>query len=234
MNAKEAAARSGTSVRALRYYEENGLIHPARRDNDYRDYSESDVARARLIRAYRELGFSVPDMRRLLDAPRLERDEMLEEHIRVLQDRRQRIDNRIALASAVIMVGPERLGEIDMKTLDEQVSVAQRKLDQDEDFRALSERYKKESAEKVQAMEDGLLEHLAAVGGQDGEKHIPALRAFVEEYFYPCTDDILRVYARSFGGDGLLARMLDERYGEGTSVRMRRCIESCVGAKMGV
>jgi DNA-binding transcriptional MerR regulator len=49
MEIGELAARSGVSRRALRYYEEQGLLSPARRPNGYRDYPESAVRTVRQI-----------------------------------------------------------------------------------------------------------------------------------------------------------------------------------------
>ena len=49
MRIGELSERSRVPVRMLRYYEEQGLLRPARRPNGYRDYQESDVARAQRV-----------------------------------------------------------------------------------------------------------------------------------------------------------------------------------------
>lgn len=43
--------RSGVAVRLLRYYEEQGLLHPRRAPSGYREYTEGDVETVRLIRS---------------------------------------------------------------------------------------------------------------------------------------------------------------------------------------
>ncbi|MFF7249235.1 MerR family transcriptional regulator [Embleya sp. NPDC008237] len=43
--------QTGVSKRLLRYYEEQGLLTPTRRDNGYREYTEADLTRVRHIRA---------------------------------------------------------------------------------------------------------------------------------------------------------------------------------------
>jgi MerR family transcriptional regulator, copper efflux regulator len=67
MNIGEAAARSGLPAKTIRYYEEVGLVRPAKRqDNRYRDYDETDVHRLRFVQRARGLGFSVEQCRDLL------------------------------------------------------------------------------------------------------------------------------------------------------------------------
>lgn len=50
MQIGELSARTGASVRMLRYYEEHGLLEPGRTDGGYRTYAETDVLRVRHIR----------------------------------------------------------------------------------------------------------------------------------------------------------------------------------------
>ena len=52
----EAAKRAGVSPKAVRRYEQLGLITPRRRPNGYRDFGEDDVRIVRELRSLRELG----------------------------------------------------------------------------------------------------------------------------------------------------------------------------------
>jgi DNA-binding transcriptional MerR regulator len=63
------ARAAGVNVETVRYYERRGLIRrPARRGSEYREYSETDVARLRLIRRAKDLGFTLAEIRELLPA----------------------------------------------------------------------------------------------------------------------------------------------------------------------
>ena len=56
MNIKQAAEQSGVSARNIRYYEQAGLLTPARNpENEYRIYSQADVRTLKLIRMLRTL-----------------------------------------------------------------------------------------------------------------------------------------------------------------------------------
>ena len=65
----EAAERAGLSLRTVRYYEEVGLLEPAKRtDGGFRLYTSEHVDRLGLIKRMKPLGFTVQQMRELLDA----------------------------------------------------------------------------------------------------------------------------------------------------------------------
>ncbi len=67
MNIGGAARQSGLPAKTIRYYEDIGLLRPARRDNGFRDYGDKDVHELRFIARARSLGFSVEECRHLLE-----------------------------------------------------------------------------------------------------------------------------------------------------------------------
>lgn len=74
LNASDAARRLGISTKALRLYEQRGLLAPVRSDAGWRAYGPADLERAAEIVALRALGFSLAQVARLLkgDASGLE------------------------------------------------------------------------------------------------------------------------------------------------------------------
>lgn len=94
MNIGAASARSGLPEKTIRYYEEIGLIVPARRDNGYRDYGERDLHVLKFLHRARSLGFSIEDCRSLLS---LYRDrERASADVKQLAERRlAEIDGKI-------------------------------------------------------------------------------------------------------------------------------------------
>jgi DNA-binding transcriptional MerR regulator len=59
--------QSGATPRALRFYEEKGLLSP-RRNNQIRVYSRQEQVRLRLILHARRMGFSIKEIRALFEA----------------------------------------------------------------------------------------------------------------------------------------------------------------------
>jgi DNA-binding transcriptional MerR regulator len=68
MRIGDAAAAAGTTPRALRFYEERGLLPPPRRSAaGQREYGPGEVARVRVIRELLALGLTVEDLRSVAD-----------------------------------------------------------------------------------------------------------------------------------------------------------------------
>lgn len=100
MNIGQAAARSGLAAKTVRYYEEIGLVKPARcATNDYRNYSPRDIDHLRFLQRARAVGFGLDVCRELLELYRnperrcsqvkllvLEKIEQLEQQLRELTE----------------------------------------------------------------------------------------------------------------------------------------------------
>lgn len=68
MNIGQAAAASGVSTKMIRYYERTDLIESAERSaSGYRVYTRKDVQTLQFIRRSRDLGFSVTQIKNLLE-----------------------------------------------------------------------------------------------------------------------------------------------------------------------
>jgi DNA-binding transcriptional MerR regulator len=65
---QEVADEVGLTTRSIRYYEEIGLMKPARSEGSYRLYDAEDVARLQFIKGLRDdAGFSLAEIGQLLE-----------------------------------------------------------------------------------------------------------------------------------------------------------------------
>lgn len=110
MRIGELARRAGVSVRALRYYEEQGLLQSERTPGGQREYVESAVERVRFFQALYAAGLSsrriaemlpcfdtgttTTQQRLMLDAERTELDQRIAD----LLDARERLDELMSAA----------------------------------------------------------------------------------------------------------------------------------------
>ncbi|MDF1857168.1 Cu(I)-responsive transcriptional regulator [Pseudooceanicola sp.] len=95
MNISDVAAGTGLPAKTIRYYEDIGLISPARRDNGYRDFSDTDMHNLAFLGRARSLGFSIEECRALL-ALYADRDRSSAEVRAIAQEHLQRIEAKIA------------------------------------------------------------------------------------------------------------------------------------------
>src|SRR3569833_669630 len=78
MRIGDAAAAAGTTPRALRFYEQNGLLAPSRRTaTGQREYGPREVARIRVIRELLSVGLTVTNLRTCADRLDLLDDDKL-------------------------------------------------------------------------------------------------------------------------------------------------------------
>ena len=134
---QEVAAETGLTTRAIRYYEELGLLEPAARsDGAYRLYDASDLERLRFIRSLRDdAGFSLTQVGQLLEdevARERNRDRFRTTHdpderraliveardraqrqVSLLQAKRDRLDTMLAEAEGRRRHLDEHLVELD-------------------------------------------------------------------------------------------------------------------------
>lgn len=119
MRIGELAKATNTKVETIRYYEREGILPAAdRTDANYRDYSLSHLAKLKFIRRSRNLGFSMAQVRSLLelsgdaDQPCAEVDTMARDHIEEVD---RKITDLTALRAELSLLlescDSERIGE---------------------------------------------------------------------------------------------------------------------------
>lgn len=82
---KKMSEISGVSPRTLRFYDEIGLLKPARiNSSGYRIYGKKEVDRLQHILFYRTLAFKLEDIQEILDNPHFDHQKALIEHQQML------------------------------------------------------------------------------------------------------------------------------------------------------
>lgn len=97
MKISELAEQSGLSIDTIRFYEKKGLMDTQlihRKTNNYRDYSQENLKRLRLIQQAKQLGFTLTEIRGWIQEfanDRLTRDEKKD----ILLQKIEQVDHQI-------------------------------------------------------------------------------------------------------------------------------------------
>lgn len=95
MKISELEESTGVGRHTLRYYERRGLLGEVHRtSNNYRDYPVALVKQIRLLRAMQSLGFSLTEIRQVLDGLRT-RGLDCADGARLMADQRVRVEEQI-------------------------------------------------------------------------------------------------------------------------------------------
>jgi DNA-binding transcriptional MerR regulator len=89
---QKLAKLAGVSTRTLRYYDELGLLSPARiSSNGYRIYGQKEINCLQQILFYREIGVSLEEIRNILESKDFDRLSALQSHLTALVARQKQL-----------------------------------------------------------------------------------------------------------------------------------------------
>lgn len=95
MRIAELEKRTGVNRHTLRYYEKEGLLLEVHRGgNNYRDYPEKAIERVSMVCQLKDLGFSIREIRDLLNALRNDSIDCAE-GARLMADKKAAVDRKI-------------------------------------------------------------------------------------------------------------------------------------------
>ena len=106
MTIKEMEERSGMTRANIRFYETEGLLHPTRQDNGYRDYSEEDLAELKKIKLLRSLELPLEGVRQAQMGQR-PLESLLAEQLPRLQTEAARLESAGAVCDEMRRDGVE-------------------------------------------------------------------------------------------------------------------------------
>lgn len=102
MKIKQVEELVGITSKNIRFYEDQGLLHPNRSENGYRDYCSKDVELLKKIKLFRKIGTPVEEIHKLFDG-KISVTECLEEQESKLQIEQKNIEKLCILTRKMIM-----------------------------------------------------------------------------------------------------------------------------------
>lgn len=112
MKVKEVAELVGVSIRTLHHYDQIGLLTPKEiTDSGYRLYSEENLETLQQILFFKELGFTLKEIKNIINSPSFNRQEALILQRKMLLEKRNKVDKMLETIDKTIK---HMAGEIQM------------------------------------------------------------------------------------------------------------------------
>ena len=237
MTVAQVSKRTGVSVRTLHHYDQIGLLKPTEvTEAGYRLYDDTALDKLDMILVYRELGLSLNEISGILDAPDYDRNRVLEHQIQLMQERVEKLQNRISFARGMLTLGVNYMdfGGFDPKKIDEYSQQAKVLYGKTDAYKEFQQKQKSRTKEQEKDLGAQVMDFFARLGkmrpcepdSEAAQNWAKELQAFFTEHFYTCTPQILKGLAESYAGGGSMTENIDKAGGEGTGAFAKQVIDT--------
>ncbi|RDU22635.1 MerR family transcriptional regulator [Anaerosacchariphilus polymeriproducens] len=240
MTVNQVSKRTGVSVRTLHYYDKIGLLHPNEvTKSKYRLYDDTALERLQQILLFRELQFSLKEIKQIIDSPGFDKKKALEQQIALLQMKRERLDELINLAFEIKLTGVKKMdfSAFNTQKIDEYAKEAKEKWQETDAYKEFETKTGKYSKEDWKQINQEMTQIFAEFGKMldldvDLEvvrKQVMKLQHCITKGYYTCTNEILAGLGEMYIADGRMKDSIDRMGGEGTAEFVSRAIKNyCV------
>jgi len=243
----DLANLAGISIRTLRYYDQIGLLKPTSRSGaGYRIYDESDLEKLQQILFWRELGFSLEQIRQLVNQPGFDRRQALATQIKLLEERARHFQRLADLARDTLesekgvkkmnneelfkAFNYERMME-DHKQYEAEVEDRWGNTEAYRISRERTAKYTREDWERINQVQMQNLQDLAGLY-QSGVPYdhpevlevVERNRRFISDNFYPCSLEVFSGLGQMYVSDERFTAFYD-RIASGLSAYYNEAIQ---------
>ncbi|MGN0490674.1 MerR family transcriptional regulator [Ruminococcus sp.] len=241
LHIREFAKLTGVSVRTLHFYDEIGLLKPSSVDeqNGYRFYDEYTLTRMQEILFYRELDFSLKEIRMILSSPDYDKQNALKEQKHLLTLKKERLERLISALDGAMKGENVNMNVFDNSEFEakckEYAKEAKKKWGDTDAYKESTEKIAGYSAEKWKQVNSAMEERIAefadckrkgfATTSTEAQTLAEKWQDFITENYYTCTKEILAGLGEMYVTDERFRENID-RHGDGTAQFMSDTIKA--------
>ena len=239
----QIAKLCGVSVRTLHYYDEIGLFLPSTTaDNGYRQYDEMSIAKLQEILFFKELDIPLKDIKKIMETPGYDKNEVLKSHHKLLAMKRNRLDKIIKLVEDNLKSDKVNIKEFDMteikKHIDKYKDEVQQKWGHTDAYKQSVQKTAKYTDEDLQRANDHwnkLFSDFAdcmrkSPGCKGADTLVQEWQNHITDNFYDCTDEILLGLADMYVYDERFKSNID-KHGENLAEFISESIKNYIKNK---
>ena len=227
---KEVSRITGVSVRTLHHYDAIGLLKPSRvTQSGYRLYDDAALGRLQTIMLFRELEFPLRDIQKILDSPNFDAAAAIHDQIKLLELRRDHLEELIAHARQIQNTGVNSMNfkPYDTSKIDAYAAEAKEKWGNTEAYKEYEQKPKRgDPSDALMSLfaEAGKLRHLSPESAE-AQAAVAGIQTFITDNFYTCTKQIFAGLGQMYVADERFKANIDAAGGEGTADFVSKAIE---------
>lgn len=236
MTVNEVAKLTGVSIRTLQYYDKIGLLKPTGYTRTgYRLYDDTALTALQQILFFKELEFSLKDIKAIMESPSFDKDKALEQQIEMLKIKKERLENLIELACGIKKIGASKMdfSAFDTKKTDEYAKRAKEEWGATKAYEEYEKKASNRTPEQQKALSAGLMGIFAELGelrngepsDEKAQSLVEKLQEFITEHYYLCTSEILSSLGDMYACGGEFTQSIDKVGGDGTATFTDRAIK---------
>ena len=229
MTVNQVSKLTGVSIRTLQYYDRIGLLSPAKyTESGYRLYDDTALERLQQIMLFKELEFPLKEIKCIVSDPELDRKKALRQQIKLLELKRDHLDELIAYAREIERNGVKTMDfkAFDTTKLEEYKQRAKEEWGTSAQYREFEQKDSKRTMKDNERITKEFMGIFAEFGqmkqqpadSEQVQKQVGKLKKFITENFYNCTDDVLSDLGKMYASDGEFTKNIDSAGGKGTAV----------------
>lgn len=184
---------------------------------------------------FRELEFSLKDIKTIIDSPNFDRNKALEQQIELLTRKKEHLDNLILFARGIKMIGVTTMdfSVFDTSKIDEYAKSAKEQWGKTPEYKEFEEKSKARTDEEEHKAMENFMQLFVDFGrmkaldpsSKEVQEQVGKLQGFINENFYQCSDEILLSLGQMYAGGGEFTENIDKVGGSGTAVFTDKAIK---------
>ena len=231
----EVSNVSGVSIRTLQYYDNIGLLKATKRtESGYRLYDDTALEQLQQILLFRELKFPLKEIKIMMSSPNFDKTKALNQQIKLLTLRKERLDNLIKFAREIkkkggIVMDFKAFNTSEIQEYAKRTKAEWGNTSQYSEFIKKASNKTKEENELIASRFMQIFAKFGKLRNKDissveVQTQVQQLQNYITEHFYNCTKEILAFLGKMYVQSSEFKANIDNVGGDGTALFVSNAI----------
>lgn len=222
----EIAALAGISARTLHYYDQIGLLKPAKvNEAGYRFYDDRSLETLQEIMLLRELEFPLKEIKGIISDPGFDMRKALDSQMKLLEHQRDHLEELIRHVRRMKLQEEQKMdfSAYDKEKLEGYKKLAKEAWGETQAYKEYEQKAAKQSDVQERRAAEGLMNLFyefgelkdKATGDEEVQAQVKKLQEYITANYYTCTKEILSCLGQMYCAGGEMTENIDVAGGKG-------------------